>query len=61
MAPQFTLYGNVASITSDRVRLMLADQGFTDYEFVNLDFLKGEQKVCLSALLHLTFCLFVMV
>ena len=45
MAPQFTLYGNVGSITSERVRLMLDDQGFTDYEFVSLDFFKGDLKV----------------
>lgn len=43
--PAFTLYAARGSSTSDRVRLTLAEGGFTDYELVLVDLLKGEQKV----------------
>lgn len=43
--PAFTLYGSRGSTNTDRVRLTLAEGGFTDYELVLLDLLKGEQKV----------------
>ena len=43
--PAFTLYGLRGSTNTDRVRLTLAEAGFTDYEFVLLDLRKGEQKV----------------
>lgn len=43
--PAFTLYGARGSSNSDRVRLTLADAGFTDFELVMVDFRKGEQKV----------------
>lgn len=42
--PQFTLYGARGSTNTDRVRLTLADAGFTDYELVLLNLQKGEQK-----------------
>ncbi|KAJ4114766.1 hypothetical protein NW768_011320 [Fusarium equiseti] len=42
--PAFTLYGARGSTNTDRVRLTLAEGGFTDYEFVILDLAKGEQK-----------------
>ncbi|CAK7221352.1 hypothetical protein SBRCBS47491_004499 [Sporothrix bragantina] len=42
--PQFTLYGARGSTNTDRVRLTLAEAGFTDYEFVLLNLQKGEQK-----------------
>jgi hypothetical protein len=41
----FTLYGSRGSTNTDRVRLTLAEGGFTDYEFVLLNLQKGEQKV----------------
>ena len=51
--PAFTLYGARGSTNTDRVRLTLAEGGFTDYEFVLLDLAKGEQKVpILSSLLN---------
>jgi len=43
--PAFTLYGARGSTSTDRVRLTLAEGGFTDYEFVLLNLQKGEQKV----------------
>ncbi|EPE24512.1 Glutathione S-transferase (GST), C-terminal [Glarea lozoyensis ATCC 20868] len=42
--PAFTLYGSRGSTNTDRVRLTLAEGGFTDYELVLLDLHKGEQK-----------------
>lgn len=44
--PSFTLYGARGSTNTDRVRLTLAEGGFTDYELVLLNLAKGEQKVC---------------
>lgn len=44
--PAFTLYGSRGSTNTDRVRLTLAEGGFTDYELVLLNLHKGEQKVC---------------
>ena len=43
--PAFTLYGSRGSSNIDRVRLTLAEGGFTDYELVLLNLQKGEQKV----------------
>jgi len=43
--PAFTLYGSRGSTNTDRVRLTLAEAGFTDYELVLLNLQKGEQKV----------------
>ena len=43
--PAFTLYGARGSTNTDRVRLTLAEAGFTDYELVLLNLQKGEQKV----------------
>ena len=43
--PAFTLYGFRGSTNTDRVRLTLAEGGFTDYELVLLNLQKGEQKV----------------
>lgn len=43
--PAFTLYGARGSTNTDRVRLTLAEGGFTDYELVLLDLSKGQQKV----------------
>ncbi|KAF2003196.1 glutathione S-transferase [Amniculicola lignicola CBS 123094] len=42
--PAFTLYGARGSTSTDRVRLTLAEGGFTDYELVLLNLQKGEQK-----------------
>lgn len=42
--PAFTLYGSRGSSNSDRVRLTLAEGGFTDYEYEILNLAKGEQK-----------------
>ncbi|PWI72065.1 glutathione S-transferase domain-containing protein [Purpureocillium lilacinum] len=42
--PAFTLYGARGSTNTDRVRLTLAEGGFTDYELVVLNLGKGEQK-----------------
>jgi hypothetical protein len=43
--PAFTLYGSRGSTNTDRVRLALAEGGFTDYDFVLINLHKGEQKV----------------
>lgn len=43
--PAFTLFGGRGSTNTDRVRLTLAEGGFTDYELVPIDLRKGEQKV----------------
>lgn len=43
--PTFTLYGSRGSTNTDRVRLTLAEGGFTDYNVVFLNLQKGEQKV----------------
>jgi glutathione S-transferase len=45
MPASFTLYGNRASSSSNRVRIMLAEAGFVEYKFVSLDFKTAEQKV----------------
>ena len=50
--PAFTLYGSRGSSNTDRVRLTLAEGGFTDYEFVVVNLQKGEQKVCEPLLLE---------
>jgi glutathione S-transferase len=42
--PAFTLYGSRGSTNTDRVRLTLAEGGFTDYDFVLINLQKGEQK-----------------
>ncbi|EQB48606.1 hypothetical protein CGLO_12143 [Colletotrichum gloeosporioides Cg-14] len=42
--PAFTLYGARGSTNTDRVRLTLAEGGFTDYELVFINLQKGEQK-----------------
>ncbi|KAK9492138.1 glutathione S-transferase [Lipomyces doorenjongii] len=42
--PAFTLYGSRGSTNTDRVRLTLAEGGFTDYELVLLNLQKREQK-----------------
>ncbi|CAN9352386.1 unnamed protein product [Alternaria alternata] len=42
--PAFTLYGSRGSTNTDRVRLTLAEGGFTDYELVLVNLQKGEQK-----------------
>jgi glutathione S-transferase len=46
--PAFTLYGAPGSTNTNRVRLTLAEGGFTDYDFVPLNLRKGEQKVSRS-------------
>jgi hypothetical protein len=43
--PAFTLYSSRGSTNTDRVRLTLAEGGFTDFDTVMLDLAKGEQKV----------------
>ena len=43
--PAFTLYGSRGSTNTDRVRLTLAEGGFTDYDLVLVNLQKGEQKV----------------
>ena len=43
--PAFTLYGFRGSTNTSRVRLTLAEGGFTDYETAYLDLLKREHKV----------------
>lgn len=48
--PAFTLYCAPGSTNTDRVRLTLAEGGFTDYELVQLNLLKGEQKVSRTTL-----------
>lgn len=45
MSPAFTLYGARGSTNTDRVRLTLAEGGFTNYELVTVNLHKGEQKV----------------
>lgn len=50
--PAFTLYGSRGSTNTDRVRLTLAEGGFTDYELVLLNLQKGEQKVAIPFLLE---------
>ncbi|CAN9242704.1 unnamed protein product [Alternaria sp. RS040] len=42
--PAFTLYGSRGSTNTDRVRLTLAEGGFTDYQLVLVNLQKGEQK-----------------
>ncbi|TQS32445.1 hypothetical protein Golomagni_07237 [Golovinomyces magnicellulatus] len=42
--PAFTLYGARGSTNTDRVLLTLAEGGFTDFDFVALNLMKGEQK-----------------
>ncbi|TVY82755.1 Glutathione S-transferase [Lachnellula suecica] len=42
--PAFTLYGSRGSTNTNRVRLTLAEGGFTDYGLVLLNLQKGEQK-----------------
>ncbi|KAB8076981.1 glutathione S-transferase [Aspergillus leporis] len=42
--PAFTLYGSRGSTNTDRVRLTLAEGGFTEYELVLLNLQKGDQK-----------------
>ncbi|KAL8787257.1 MAG: hypothetical protein Q9195_007867 [Heterodermia aff. obscurata] len=42
--PAFTLYGARGSSNTDRVRLTLAEGGFTDYDFVVVNLQKGEHK-----------------
>lgn len=42
--PAFTLYGARGSTNTDRVRLTLAEGGFTDYDLVLLNLQRGEQK-----------------
>lgn len=54
--PAFTLYGSRGSTNTDRVRLTLAEGGFTDYELVLLNLQKGEQKVCETFLSRETVC-----
>ncbi|KAK1589956.1 glutathione S-transferase [Colletotrichum navitas] len=44
MSPAFTLYGARSSTNTDRVRLTLAEAGFTDYELVLVNLQQGEQK-----------------
>jgi glutathione S-transferase len=48
--PAFTLYGARGSTNTDRVRLTLAEGGFTDYDLVLLNLHKGEQKVNADAI-----------
>jgi hypothetical protein len=43
--PAFTLYGSRGSTNTDRVRLTLAEGGFTDYDVVLVNLQKGQQKV----------------
>jgi hypothetical protein len=40
------LYGHPASLCTRRVLLVLAEKGI-DYEFINVNFIAGEQKVLL--------------
>lgn len=53
--PAFTLYGSRGSTNTDRVRLTLAEGGFTDYDLVLLNLQKGEQKVGVVHLQHSIF------
>jgi hypothetical protein len=50
----FTLYGARGSTNTDRVRLTLAEGGFTDYELVLLNIQEGEQKASESLLMDAT-------
>jgi glutathione S-transferase len=43
--PAFTLYGGRGSSNTDRVRLVLAEGGFTDFDYQLIDLRKGDQKV----------------
>ena len=43
--PAFTLYGARGSTNTDRIRLTLAEGGFSDYQTVLLNLQNGEQKV----------------
>ena len=43
--PAFILHGGRTSTNTMRVRLTLSEGNFTDYEFANVNLLKGEQKV----------------
>jgi len=43
--PAFTLYGSPGSSNTNRIRLVLAEGGFTDYDLVLLNLPKGEQRV----------------
>jgi hypothetical protein len=43
--PAFTLYSVPGSTNTNRIRLVLAEGGFTDYEIVQLNMQKGEHKV----------------
>lgn len=52
----FTLYGARGSTNTDRVRLMLAEAGFTDYKLELLNLQKGEQKVCAHVGRHVEIC-----
>ncbi|KAG9200205.1 hypothetical protein G6514_007559 [Epicoccum nigrum] len=42
--PAFILHGGRTSTNTMRVRLTLSEGNFTDYEFANVNLLKGEQK-----------------
>ncbi|KAK2009466.1 glutathione S-transferase domain-containing protein [Colletotrichum eremochloae] len=44
MSPAFTLYSARGSTNTDRVRLTLAEGGFTNYDLVLVNLQKGEQK-----------------
>lgn len=48
--PAFTLYGSPGSSNTNRIRLVLAEGGITDYDLVLLNLPKGEQRVCLPSL-----------
>jgi glutathione S-transferase len=52
--PAFTLYSSRGSSNTARVRLTLAEGGFTDYDLQFLDLQKGEQKVSFRKLLSLS-------
>jgi hypothetical protein len=43
--PAFVLHGGRSSTNAMRVRLTLSEGNFDDYEFANINLLKGEQKV----------------
>jgi glutathione S-transferase len=47
--PAFTLYGGRGSSNTDRVRLVLAEGGFTDFDYQLIDLRKGEQKVSIRS------------
>jgi len=51
--PAFVLYGARGSTNTDRVRLTLAEGGFTDYELVLADLQRGEQKVSRPCITYL--------